>query len=263
MNTSYDLDLMLASWCIAVAAAYAAFDLGGRIAGFDGPQRWLWLLLGALAVGSGIWAAHYTGMQAQGLPVQLSFHLGLSVLSWLAAVGAALLALHLISGAEPSPQGLVGGGLLIGLGICLMQYLGLAALRLNPAIRYDPALLGAAAVVAVDLSIGALLIGFSMRRLPEWQLAPGKGCGALLMGTAIGGMHYAAMSAARITAGAASAPDNGLAGGWLGLPLALCTIAFIAAVMLLSMFDAQRQEARWQERQQVFAARFRRRLARG
>ena len=69
------------------------------------------------------------------------------------------------------------------------------------------------------------------------------------------------MAAVQFPSGGAA--EHGVPAEWLGPSLALFTIAFIAAVMLLSMFDAQRQEARWQERQQVFAARFRRRLARG
>lgn len=260
MYTNHDLDPMLVSWCVAVASAYAAFDLGTRLASFDGARRWLWLLASACAAGSGIWAAHFTGMQAAGLPPGAAFAPGLVLLSWLAAVGAALLGLHLISRPEPEVVRMAGGGLAVGLVIVLMHGLGLAALRPTP--HYDLALLGAAALLAAALSVAALLAGFSLRRLPERQLAPGKGCGALLAGAALGAMHHVLMAAVQVPAAAASA-ERGLPADWLGLSLALFTIAFIAAVMLLSMFDAQRQEAHWQERQRFLAARFRRRLARG
>ncbi len=262
MNGTYDLHLIFASWCVAVAAAYAAFDLGGRIAGFDGLRRKLWLLASAVAMGSGIWSAHFIGIQALGLP-QLSFDLKISLLSWLAAVSVSLLTLHIISRGRLEVRDVAGGGLVMGLGICLMHYTGMLALRMTPHIGYAPGLFTISVLIGVLLSIAALLIGFSVRRLPEWQLVPAKVCGALLMGVAICGMHYTGMAAARIPADAVCAPGNALAGSWMGLPLGLFTLGVISAVMLLSMFDAQRLEQRWQERQQTMTARFRRSPARG
>ncbi|HZR34437.1 MAG TPA: MHYT domain-containing protein [Nevskia sp.] len=262
MNGTYDLNLVLASWCVAVAASYAAFDLGGRIACFEsGPQK-LWLPASAVAMGSGIWSAHFIGMQALGAP-GLSFDLSLTLLSWLAAVAASLLAVYVISRSRLGAAGVAAGGVVMGLGICVMHYAGMFALRMTPRITYDSELFSASVFIAVGLSIAALLIGLSVRRLPDWQLVPAKLCGALLMGAAICGMHYTGMAAAHIPPGAACAAGNALSGNWMGLPVALFTIGIIAAVMLLSMFDAQRQEQRWQERQQRITARFRRGLARG
>ncbi|MBV8062725.1 MAG: hypothetical protein JOY51_03970 [Nevskia sp.] len=263
MDGTYDLNLVLASWCVAVAAAYAAFDLGGRIACFEGWQRRLWLLASAVAMGSGIWSAQYMGLQALHTAAPLSFDLGLTLLSWLAAVGVSLPALAIISCGELSAGVATAGGVVMGLGICAMHYTGMFALRMTPHIRYDVVLLGASVLVAICLSIAALLIGFSVRRLPEWQLVPAKLSGALLMGVAICGMHYTGVAAARIPEGAACAPGNALSGNWMGLPAALLTIGVIATVMLLSMFDAQRLEQRWEERQRRLTARFRGGLARG
>jgi len=262
MNGTYDLNLVLASWCVAVAASYAAFDLGGRIASFDGGHQKLWLPASAIAMGSGIWSAHFIAMQSLGTP-GLSFDLNLTLLSWLAAVAVSLLALFIISRSRLNGAGVAGGGVVMGLGICVMHYAGMFALRMTPRISYDPRLFSASVLVAVGLSVAALLIGFSVRRLPDWQLVPAKLCGALLMGVAICGMHYTGMAAAHIAPGASCAPGNVLSGNWMGLPVALFTIGVIAAVMLLSMFDAQRQELRWQERQQRYTARFRRGLVRG
>jgi NO-binding membrane sensor protein with MHYT domain len=262
MNAHHNLDPMLVSWCVAVAAAYAAFDLGARLAVFEGARRWLWLLAGAVAAGSGIWAVPFTGMQALSLPQAAGLHPGLCLLAWVVAVLAAMLGLLLIGRPEPDNSGLAGGGLSIGLGIVTVDCLALAALRLDPPILFDLPMFDAALLLAAGLSIAALLVGYSVRRLPERQLAPAKGCGALLMGAAISAMHHAVLAAAPLRAGAIAAPDNRLPLEWLGAPLALFVVALIAAVLLLSMFDAQRLEARLQERQQAFAARFRRRLAR-
>ncbi|HFX6065180.1 TPA: MHYT domain-containing protein, partial [Klebsiella pneumoniae] len=94
---TYDLSLVVASYCVAAFAAYAALDLGGRIALFDGARERFWLFAGALAMGTGIWAMHFVGMKAFKLPVEISYDLGLTALSWFTAVAVSLLALYVIS----------------------------------------------------------------------------------------------------------------------------------------------------------------------
>lgn len=263
MNGNYDLDLMFISCCLAMAAAYAAFDLGERIAFFDGRQRRLWLLGGALAVGSGIWAAHLVGIQAAGLPLRLSFDLQLSLLSWLAAVSVGLLALYIISRNQPGAGGVAGGGVAMGLGLCVTHYTGMFALRLTPAISYDSELFSSSVFIAVAVSVAVLLTGILVRQLPASGMSPAKACGALLMGIAICGMQYTVMAAARFSGDAVCAVDNRLGGELMGLPLAGFTLALIAAALLLSMVDAHQLEARLRLEQARMEQRFRGKLLRG
>ena len=65
----YDFRLVTASVLIAILAAYAALDLAGRVTAARGFARFLWLSGGAFAMGLGIWAMHYVGMEALRLPV--------------------------------------------------------------------------------------------------------------------------------------------------------------------------------------------------
>lgn len=262
MNGNYELNLMLASWCAAVAAAYAALDLGGRIADFEGLRRRLWLMASALAVGSGIWSAHSVGIQALRLP-ELSFSLGWSLLSWLAAVAVSLLGLSVIAGGRPGARGVAGGGLAMGLGLCVTHYAGLYALHLAPHIGYAHGPVAASLLLAVGLCAAILAFGFSMQRVPEWQLVPAKTCGAVLLGAALFCMRCSVMAAAHIPHGALCAPGNALSGQWLGLPAALIGMGLMAAVMLSTMFEARRLQKRWLERERFMTARFRRRVARG
>ncbi len=64
MNGIHDLSLLIASGYVAAFASYAALDLGGRIALFNGTRERLWLFAGALTIGTGIWAMHFVGMKA-------------------------------------------------------------------------------------------------------------------------------------------------------------------------------------------------------
>jgi NO-binding membrane sensor protein with MHYT domain/GGDEF domain-containing protein len=244
MQSHYSLPLVMASYAVAVAAAYCALDLGGRIALFAGQRQRGWLLCGALAIGTGIWSMHFVGMQALQLPMVLRYDLSLTVLSWLAAVVVSLLALYTISRRQLSGAGIVGSSLLMGLGICVMHLSGMWAMLLRPQIGYDLPLLTVSALIAVAASAAALLICFNIRRLPDGRLMPVKVAAAAVMGGAICGLHYSGMEAARIAQGAVCAADNVLSGAWLGWPVAMVSAAFLFGIVVLSRLDGRAQTCR-------------------
>ena len=263
MEGTYDLSLVFASGLLAVIAAYAALDLGRRIAFFDGMRERLWLGAGALALGSGIWVMHVLGMQALGLPLTLSYDLPLSLVCWMASVLMSLAALTIVSRSPAGTAGVAGGGVVLGVGICLVHYSGMYALRLSPRIGYDSELFSASIFIAVVFSIAALGIGFSVRRLPLTPFVPAKLLGALLLGIAICATHYTGMAAAKFPAGMTVAPGNQLSTGWIDLLVWLFSAGMILAVALLSMLDARKLKARRRVQWERLDARFRRGLASG
>ncbi|MDE0854832.1 MAG: diguanylate cyclase [Nevskia sp.] len=259
MNGTYDLSLVVASYCVAAFAAYAALDLGGRIALFDGARERFWLFAGALAMGTGIWAMHFVGMKAFKLPVEISYDLGLTALSWFTAVAVSLLALYVISRSTLTTYGLVAGALLMGGGICLMHFSGMWAMLMTPAIHYAPLLTAASVAIAVLASAAALFISFSVRRLPQGRVLPAKIAAALIMALAICGTHYTAMAGARFSSGALCAAGNLLVGDWMGLPLALITAGLLVAVLLLARMDARAvSDRRRADKRRIEAERVRR-----
>ena len=259
MNGTYDLTLVIASYCVAAFASYAALDLGGRIAFFDGARERFWLAAGALAMGTGVWAMHFVGMKAFNLPVAITYDFALTALSWVAAIGVSLLALYIISRSKLTAPGIVAGALVMGAGICLMHYSGMWAMRMTPGISYDPLLFAASVAIAVLASAAALFICFSVRRLPDGRVIPAKIVAALVMGAAICGMHYTGMAAARFATGALCASGNLLGGNWMGLPVALITIGLVGAILLLSLMDLRAlSERRRSEKLRVESERVRR-----
>ena len=259
MNGIHDLSLLIASGCVAAFASYAALDLGSRITLFDGARERLWLFAGALAIGTGVWAMHLTGMQAFTLPAVITYDLTLTVLSWTAAIGVSLLALYTISRNKLTAPGLVAAALAMGTGICLMHYSGLWAMRLQPGISYDPTLFGASVAIAVLASAAILFIGFSARQLPAGRALPTRIAAALVMGLMLCGMHYTGMAAAHFASGAASAAGNLLGSSWMGLPLTLISAGLLAAVLLLARMDARAvSDHRRVEHRRVEAERVRR-----
>src|SRR5258707_15306051 len=94
---SYDYRLVFVSVIIAIFASYVALDLAGRVTATRGVARLKWLVGGAIAMGTGIWSMHYTGMLAFRLPMRVYYHVPTVLLSLLAAIFASFVALFVVS----------------------------------------------------------------------------------------------------------------------------------------------------------------------
>ncbi|MDP2829054.1 MAG: PAS domain S-box protein [Sulfuricellaceae bacterium] len=179
-------------------------------------------------MGIGIWAMHFVGMLAFSLPCSSSYDPTITFLSTIPGILASILALKIISRRELSHAQLATGGLLIGAGIGAMHYSGMAAMRLNGLIRYDPKLFLLSIVVAIVLATLALWIKF---RLQSWQARWSSGvtiASAVVMGLAVSGMHYTAMVAAYfIRDDGTSLIDSGIA------PTFLASIVLIATSLII------------------------------
>src|SRR5580700_482860 len=93
LSSSYDYRLVALSVLLAILASYAALDLAGRVTAARGSARSIWLTCGAAAMGLGIWSMHYIGMLAYSLPVTVLYDWPTVMVSLLAAMIAAGVAL--------------------------------------------------------------------------------------------------------------------------------------------------------------------------
>ncbi|UTH38594.1 EAL domain-containing protein [Pseudomonas sp. KHPS1] len=240
---SYDYSLVLLSLCVAILASYTALDLAGRIASARGVARSLWIVGGALAMGIGIWSMHFVGMLAFSLPIPLGYDLTITLLSLGIAMLASGFALWLVSQPELPAWQLGLGALAMGTGIAAMHYIGMAALRMQPGIDYDPLLFGLSLLIAVVASGAALWIAFRLRRDTPYVRVARAGA-AVIMGVAIVGMHFTGMAAANFAEGSyCAAAGSGLGSGWLASLVVVVTLAVLAIALLTSILDA-RLEAR-------------------
>ena len=190
---SYNWWLVGLSVAIAIAAAFAALDLAGRITATRGWERAAWLVGGAAAMGSGIWTMHYTGMLAYRLPLRVYYHIPTVLLSLLAGILASWVALFVVSRAHMTLANALTGSVVMGGGIATMHYTGMAAMRLAAMHRYDPWLFALSIVLAVVIALAALLLTYRFRE--EKQNWKPRAASAVLMGLAIPVMHYTGMAA--------------------------------------------------------------------
>ena len=195
---SYNYALVALSILIAMIASYAALALAGRVAVAGGWTRAVWLLGGAVAMGTGIWSMHYIGMLAFILPVPVAYHWPTVLLSLLAAILASVTALYVVSRQKMGALRAFAGSVLMGAGIASMHYIGMDAMRLPAICQYDSFLVVLSVVFAVLISLAALWITFHFRD-EKTGIGREKLTGAVVMGAAIPVMHYTGMAAASFT----------------------------------------------------------------
>ena len=238
LSQTYDHRLVALSILIAVAAAYAALDLGSRTAASQGRARLAWLTGGALAMGLGIWSMHYVGMLALKLPIAVFYNVPTVLVSLLAAVFASAVALWLVSRPELRAVPVALASLVMGAGISAMHYIGMAAMRMSAMCRYDPRIVTASVLVAVVVSVVALLLTFRLRVVSK-QFSLVKIASAGLMGFAVAAMHYTGMAAVRflpvpempIPSGAVEVTSVGAIG------ISTVTIVLLGIVAITSLLD--------------------------
>ncbi len=232
---SYEPSMVLLSYLIASLAGYAFLRLVARIAELgSAPARYFWLTGGALTMGLGIWAMHFVGMLAYRLPIPVSFDALVTALSAAPAVLASAVAIYIVARPTITMPRLLLGGTFMGAGIGVMHYTGMASMRLDAFVRYDPILFATSIVVAVALAILALQVTFwTKRRSAALPAFVHDVLGASIMGLAVSGMHYTAMTSTLCI------PNPGAGRGVLGLDpsaFAFVTATVATVVLLLAIF---------------------------
>ena len=240
MTGTYSQSLVVFSLLVAILASYTALDMAGRLASTQGRVARWWLAGGAAAMGLGIWSMHFIGMLAFHLPIPVGYDLGITLFSLAVSVGASAYALWLVSRPVLPWTRLCAGAVLMGLGIAAMHYLGMAALRMQPGIEYDPLWFTLSLLIAVGAAGAALWIAFRLR-LEQQRALLLRGMASVVMGLAIVGMHYTGMAAAHFPAGSicGAVMDAGLDSKWLAVLVIVTTLATLGIAPLASVFGRQ------------------------
>jgi NO-binding membrane sensor protein with MHYT domain/nitrogen-specific signal transduction histidine kinase len=183
LHGAHDPLLVGLSLIIAVMASYTALTIARRLRSAERSGRLFWLGGAAVALGGGIWSMHFVAMLAFSLGVPIDYDIGLTVSSLIAAVAVTGAAFYVVAHWHGSWKSLLIAGTFAGVGVATMHYMGMAAMRMNAAISYDPTLFAVSIVIAVVAATAALWLAFNLDS--AWH----KVAAAFVIGAAIGGMH--------------------------------------------------------------------------
>jgi NO-binding membrane sensor protein with MHYT domain len=180
-------------------------------------------------MGLGIWAMHYIGMLAFSMPMLVLYDSPTVGLSLVAAIGASAVTLFVVSRQTMGRRREIFGSIIMGSGIAAMHYIGMAAMRVPARINYSPGIVALSIVLAVVISLVALILTFRVR--DEKRTSLRKIISALVMGSAIPLMHYTGMAAVSFSP-SDEMPDLSHAVGISHLGIAAISITSLLVLIL-------------------------------
>ncbi|MCX8088064.1 MAG: MHYT domain-containing protein [Meiothermus ruber] len=241
LDMNHDPLLVGVSFLIAIFAAYAALAIINRLRQVGVSKIWLWL--GAITFGLGVWAMHFTAMTALQLNLVVAYDPLLTLISVLFAIVGAAAAFQMVSRPNVGLAQILGAGFFLGAGIGTMHYVGMFAMRMEAKLIFNLPLVAVSVLVAVMLgTFGVwMLVSPAFNRIPFRQLVT-----ASITGLAIPFMHYTAMLAVRFTnAGDSQIHSMVASGGLLSLNIfLLLAVAVVGLPMFLtSLLETSAEQA--------------------
>lgn len=199
IHSTYSLPLVMISVAAAILSSYVALELANTASDWRS-RRILnkWLLLSAFALGLGIWTMHFIGMFAMKLPIPIYYEGWRTIFSLLIAVAASFIGFSIVHLNNTLTWAVVGG-VVMGLGIAGMHYLGMSGIHLSADMHYDPVLVALSVLIAIVVSSLGLWILVTMKSGDIARHPITKVTTAILMGAAISSMHYTGMAAMKLT----------------------------------------------------------------
>lgn len=247
MPITWNIPLVVLSVLIAFFGSFTALTHAQRMRENTGRTATIWMWAGGSTLGVAIWAMHFVGMLAFHLPIPIGFDTPLTAISLIPAVAAALLGFHVLRDVHVEPRRILFSGIVMGVGISTMHYLGMEALKMSPSISYEPLLFTLSVVIAIVASWGALLIMYRQDwvKLPT---LPRTILGATVMGMAISSMHYTAMLGMEIPEGGMCLTDAlRIEPGVMASMLTMTVLVWFGGGLLASLFDQRMARKNAQE----------------
>ena len=184
---SHNLWLIVASFAVALMAGFTGLSLTNGLSTYSYTRRKIAISFAAIALGGGIWSMHFVAMLGLQLPFVFYYDAAVTLTSALVAilvVGTALLILHF---GKRTRAKLLLAGVIVGVGIGAMHYIGMAALELCRAV-YTPLGIVISIIASCVLSVVAFGIAYGRRNRRNILL------GTIVFGVAVCGVHFVAIA---------------------------------------------------------------------
>ncbi|PBB33785.1 EAL domain-containing protein [Mesorhizobium sp. WSM3868] len=187
----HDLRLVALAALICGISSFSAVNLLRHVEQSTSRNRYAWLLIAATATGFGIWATHFVAMIAFTPGIPNAYDAELSALSLAASVVLTAAGMWIATIRGGIDHYLVGGAVL-GVGIAVMHYTGMAAFEVQGRIVWNELL------VALSLAAGVTLAALSLLVVLRRPSTLTTIAAAVLLTLAICTLHFIAMAAVSI-----------------------------------------------------------------
>ncbi|RMM48281.1 Diguanylate cye [Pseudomonas syringae pv. aptata] len=199
IDCSHNLFLVALAYGVACAACFATLDIADRVIQVDAlKSRRLWKALGALCLAGGVWAMHFISMLAFQAPLKITYDLSITLISLLIVLVTALVAMRALTIPELTLRRCLTSAVVMGIGISVMHYLGMSAMRSTATQYYEPRMFALSILVAVLSSIALLTLSRHLRQYHGMFHQMFRYAVSLLLGAGLLTMHLMGMKALRL-----------------------------------------------------------------
>jgi NO-binding membrane sensor protein with MHYT domain len=228
-NFSYGLLNPALGYVMSCLGAFLGLRCITRARAYTGFGRARWLALASVSIGAtGIWTVHCIAMLGFTIPgQQILYNVPVTIASMLIAIGVVGVGLFIVGYGHGGWTPLLTGGVIVGIGVASMHYLGMAAMSMPDSMHYNMPLFILSVVIAIVAGTAALWAGTQVRSV---RVTIGA---SLIMGVAVSGMHYTGMAAMQVSRGTMSSMAGSTAASFL-VPL-LLGISLVTFVLTLTI----------------------------
>jgi NO-binding membrane sensor protein with MHYT domain len=228
-NFSYGLLNPALGYAMSCLGAFLGLRCVTRARAHTGFGRARWLVLASVALGAtSIWTMHFIAMLGYTIQgQQITYNVPLTITSMLIAIAVVGVGLFIVGFGNGGLRPLLTGGVIVGIGVASMHYLGMAAMNMPDSVHYNAPLFILSVVIAIVAGTAALWAGTRVRGI-------GATIGAsLIMGVAVSGMHYTGMAAMHVSPGSMTSMSGSTASSFL-VPL-LLGVSLVTFVLTLTI----------------------------
>ncbi|KTC17967.1 diguanylate phosphodiesterase [Pseudomonas marginalis ICMP 9505] len=244
LNCTHNPFLVLLAYLVACAAGFGTLDMAERVGHVEDPtarRHWRWLGAGCLA--GGIWSTHFISMLAFQAPIAIHYELIMTFVSLMIALIASLFAMKTLSHAHLRLDKYILASVWMGLGIALMHYVGMSAMRSQAQVYFESGLFLVSIGIAIGASLAALLLSCYLRNGAGVFHQLLKYAASLVLGAGILSMHFTGMASMQMLVPAGA--DFGLPVDnnpiQLGLSVAVITLLVIGSSISAALADKKLQ----------------------
>ncbi|PCK09582.1 MAG: hypothetical protein COA42_03485 [Alteromonadaceae bacterium] len=234
---SYNYFLVGLSFLVSVFGSYTGLQLmkAGRSA--KGKSMYGWIATAALALGGGaIWTMHFIGMLAYEMEMPVAYDPFLTFASLLLAVGVVGLGIFILSKNVDSTVMLMVAGVITGLGVAVMHYMGMDAMVMAADMSYDTFWYYTSFVIGIVAATAALWLAFNTQGGLQMFAA------SVVMGVAVCGMHYVGMYGMKMTPnGSVVDIESSIAPLTLGLFIFCFTMLVLVLSLIVTLSQLQKK----------------------
>lgn len=223
----YDFPVIVLTTVICTVALFTSIYLLDRI---SITTRKVWLSVAGIATGFGIWATYFIAMLTYSPRIQNSYNTTLVLVSLSAAILLAILSFAVTSGL-PQRLGREKGGLLVGCGIAIMHYSGMAAFEVPGRILWNPSMM------VISIVLGSLFSTFALPTELRKKTHRTITSGTLLLTLVICNHHFAAMATADLIQDQSiTVSTNATPVYWLAITVTIaCLLIFLLTLIVFTL----------------------------